>query len=97
MMISKTKISTDGFEKFKITSEMAEIFELPMKAVGIWVSFRETTFTIACGRFVWTAISLPTSTTTTRRFPARYGLRCLAASVPPSLNFSSFLSASASG
>ena len=36
MMISKTKISTDGFEKFKITPEMAEIFELPMKAVGLW-------------------------------------------------------------
>ncbi len=37
MMISKTKISTDGFEKIKITPEMAEIFELPMKAAGLWV------------------------------------------------------------
>ena len=36
-MISKTKISTDGFEKIKITPEMAEIFELPMKAAGLWV------------------------------------------------------------
>lgn len=43
-MISKTKISTDGFEKFKITSEMAEIFELPMKAVGIWVIVQRNDF-----------------------------------------------------
>lgn len=34
MMISKTKISTDGFEKFKITPEMAEIFGLPMRGMG---------------------------------------------------------------
>lgn len=44
MMISKTKISTDGFEKFKITPEMAEIFELPMKAVGIWVIVQRNDF-----------------------------------------------------
>ncbi len=43
-MISKTKISTDGFEKFKITPEMAEIFELPMKAVGIWVIVQRNDF-----------------------------------------------------
>lgn len=44
MMISKTKISTDGFEKFKITPEMAEIFGLPMKAVGIWVIVQRNDF-----------------------------------------------------
>lgn len=44
MMISKTKISTDGFEKFKITPEMAEIFEVPMKAVGIWVIVQRNDF-----------------------------------------------------
>lgn len=44
MMISKTKISTDGFEKFKITPEMVEIFELPMKAVGIWVIVQKNDF-----------------------------------------------------
>lgn len=44
MMISKTKISTDGFEKFKITPEMVEIFELPMKAVGIWVIVQRNDF-----------------------------------------------------
>lgn len=43
-MISKTKISTDGFEKFKITPEMAEIFGLPMKAVGIWVIVQRNDF-----------------------------------------------------
>lgn len=43
-MISKTKISTDGFEKFKITPEMAEIFGLPMKAVGIWVIVQRNGF-----------------------------------------------------
>lgn len=43
-MISKTKISTDGFEKFKITPEMAEIFGLPMKAVGIWVIVQKNDF-----------------------------------------------------
>ena len=43
-MISKTKISTDGFEKFEITSEMAKIFGLPMKAVGIWVIVQRNDF-----------------------------------------------------
>lgn len=43
-MISKTKISTDGFEKFKITPEKAEIFGLPMKAVGIWVIVQRNDF-----------------------------------------------------
>lgn len=41
MMISKTKISTDGFEKFKITPEMAEIFGLPKKAIGKWAVVAE--------------------------------------------------------
>ena len=43
-MISKTKISTVGFEKFKITPEMAEIFGLPKKAVGIWVIVQRNDF-----------------------------------------------------
>ncbi len=33
MMISKTKISTEGFEKVEITAEMAGIFGLPKKAL----------------------------------------------------------------
>lgn len=36
MMISKTKISTEGFEKVEITAEMAEVFGLPNKAIGKW-------------------------------------------------------------
>ncbi len=40
-MISKTKISTDGFEKFKITPEMAKIFGLPKKAIGKWAVVAE--------------------------------------------------------
>lgn len=36
MMTSKTKISTEGFEKVEITAEMADIFGLPKKAVGKW-------------------------------------------------------------
>lgn len=43
-MISKTKISTEGFEKVEITAEMAEIFGLPMKAVGIWVIVQRNDF-----------------------------------------------------
>ena len=35
-MISKTKISADGFKQVKITREMVEIFGLPVKAVGKW-------------------------------------------------------------
>ena len=97
MMISKTKISADGFKQVEITREMVEIFGLPVKAVGSGRLLSGVVLTIACGRFVWTDILLPTSTTIIRRFPAKFGLRCLAESVPPSLNFSSFLSASASG
>lgn len=36
MMTSKTKISTEGFEKVEITVKMAEVFGLPKKAVGKW-------------------------------------------------------------
>lgn len=36
MMISKTKISAEGFEKVEITAKMAEVFGLPKKAVGEW-------------------------------------------------------------
>lgn len=36
MMISKTKISAEGFEKVEITVKMAEVFGLPKKAVGKW-------------------------------------------------------------
>lgn len=36
MMISKTKISADGFKQVEITREMVEIFGLPVKAVGKW-------------------------------------------------------------
>ena len=36
MMISKTKISADGFKQVEITREMVEIFGLPMKAIGKW-------------------------------------------------------------
>ena len=35
-MISKTKISADGFKQVEITREMVEIFGFPMKAVGKW-------------------------------------------------------------
>ena len=41
MMISKTKISTEGFEKVEITTEMAEIFALPKKAIGKWAVVAE--------------------------------------------------------
>lgn len=36
MMISKTKISAEGFEKVEITAKMAEVFGLPKKAIGEW-------------------------------------------------------------
>lgn len=36
MMISKTKISADGFKQVEITREMVEVFGLPVKAVGKW-------------------------------------------------------------
>ena len=36
MMISRTKISAEGFEKVEITAKMAEVFGLPKKAVGKW-------------------------------------------------------------
>lgn len=36
MMISKTKISADGFKQVEITREMVEVFELPVKAIGKW-------------------------------------------------------------
>ena len=35
-MISKTKISADGFKQVEITREMVEIFGLPVKAIGKW-------------------------------------------------------------
>ena len=41
MMISKTKISTEGFEKVGITAEMAEIFGLPKKAIEEWAVVAE--------------------------------------------------------
>lgn len=36
MMVSKVKISAEGFEKVEITVKMAEVFGLPKKAVGKW-------------------------------------------------------------
>lgn len=36
MMVSKTKISAEGFEKVEISAKMAEVFGLPKKAVGKW-------------------------------------------------------------
>ena len=36
MMVSKMKISAEGFEKVEITAKMAEVFGLPKKAVGEW-------------------------------------------------------------
>ena len=41
MMTSKTKISTEGFEKVEITAEMADIFGLPKKAIGKWAVVAE--------------------------------------------------------
>lgn len=38
-MISKTKISADGFKQVEITREMVEIFGLPKKAVGMGSRF----------------------------------------------------------
>ena len=35
-MVSKTKISAEGFEKFEITAKIAEVFGLPKKAIGKW-------------------------------------------------------------
>lgn len=35
-MISKTKISADGFKQVEITREMVEVFGLPVKAIGKW-------------------------------------------------------------
>ena len=35
MMISRMKISAEGFEKVEITVKMAEVFGLPKKANGI--------------------------------------------------------------
>lgn len=40
-MISKTKISAEGFEKVEITAEMADIFGLPKKAIGKWAVVAE--------------------------------------------------------
>lgn len=36
MMISRMKISAEGFEKVEISAKMAEVFGLPKKAVGKW-------------------------------------------------------------
>lgn len=36
MMISRTKISAEGFEKVEITAKMAEVFRLPKKAIDKW-------------------------------------------------------------
>lgn len=35
-MMSKTKISADGFKQVEITREMVEVFGLPIKAIGKW-------------------------------------------------------------
>lgn len=40
-MISKTKISAEGFEKVEITAKMAEVFGLPKKAIGKWAVVAE--------------------------------------------------------
>ena len=44
MMISKTKISADGFKQVEITREMVEVFGLPMKAVGKWAVIERNGF-----------------------------------------------------
>lgn len=36
MLISRMKISAEGFEKVEISAKMAEVFGLPKKAVGKW-------------------------------------------------------------
>ena len=41
MMISRMKISAEGFEKVEITVKMAEVFGLPKKAVGKWAVVAE--------------------------------------------------------
>lgn len=47
MMVSKTKISAEGFEKVEITAKMAEVFGVPKKAVGEWAAFLRTILSIA--------------------------------------------------
>ena len=44
MMISKTKISADGFKQVEITREMVEIFGLPVKAIGKWAVVERSGF-----------------------------------------------------
>lgn len=43
-MISKTKISADGFKQVEITREMVEVFGLPVKAVGKWAVIKRNGF-----------------------------------------------------
>lgn len=43
-MISKTKISADGFKQVEITREMVEVFGLPVKAVGKWAVIEQRGF-----------------------------------------------------
>ncbi len=43
-MISKTKISADGFKQVEITREMIEIFGLPVKAIGKWAVVERSGF-----------------------------------------------------
>lgn len=47
MMISKTKISAEGFEKVEITAKMAEVFGLPKKAVGEWAVVSKEYFVVS--------------------------------------------------
>ena len=44
MMISKTKISADGFKQVEITREMVEVFGLPVKAIGKWAVIERNGF-----------------------------------------------------
>ena len=41
MMISRMKISAEGFEKVEISAKMAEVFGLPKKAIGKWAVVAE--------------------------------------------------------
>ena len=97
MMVSKTKISAEGFEKVEITAKMAEVFGLPKKAVGKWAVVSKDYFEHRLRKVRLDGYLPTTSTTIISAFPTEFGARCLAQSVPLNLKFPNRLFASRIG
>lgn len=96
-MISRTKISAEGFEKVEITAKMAEVFGLPNKAIGKWAVVSKDYFEHRLRKVRLDGYLPTTSTTIIRAFPTEFGARCLAQSVLLNLKFPSRLFASRIG